>query len=240
MKKIVASFILLCATSAVSAQQSENITPDKQSFIEVTASAEREVDPNEIEVIITLEQSGANGKISVERQQRNLTAALDNAGIPAAERLQIEDVSNSLREAFLRKDEVRTTKRFTLTLHNTQELAAAFAIFNSLGIDKANIGKATRNDFEALKSELRVEAMRNAKQMADDLAESIGQSAGEAFWINDNGYMQGEGGSVVGYGTMLKTRNAMDSVTSVESAAESLEFNKLELRYTINAKFYLF
>ena len=82
--------------------------------------------------------------------------------------------------------------------------------------------------------------MRNAKAMADTLAESVGQKAGKAFWINDSGYMAGEGGSVTRYGVMLKSSNMMDSAMPESAVEESLQFNKLQLRYTINAKFYLF
>ena len=240
MKRVFLSLAALFTVLTAEAQAlPETAVSDKDSFIEVSATVEREVEPNEIEVSITLEQTGVNEKVPVDRQQRLLTTALDGAGIPATERLRIEDVSNSLREAFLRKDEVRTTKRLVLTLHTTQELADAFAIFNRLGISSANVTKATRNDFDALKAELRVEAIRKAKQNADSLAEAIGQKAGGAFWIMDNGYMAGEGGSVTRFGVMLKSSNAMDSIAT-ESAEESLQFNKLQLRYSINAKFYLF
>ena len=240
MKKVFSLLVVACFALSAQAQTPEVVVLDKESFIEVSATAERKVDPNEIEVSITLEQTGINEKVPVDRQQRNLISALDKAGIPATERLKIEDVSNSLREAFLRKDEVRTSKRFTLTLHTPQELTTAFAIFNQLGISNANVSKATRNDFDTLKAELRAEAMRNAKAMADTLAESVGQKAGKAFWINDSGYMAGEGGSVTRYGVMLKSSNMMDSAMPESAAEESLQFNKLQLRYTINAKFYLF
>ncbi|MBR7103201.1 MAG: hypothetical protein IKC92_06400, partial [Tidjanibacter sp.] len=135
MKRVFLSLAALFTVLTAEAQaQPETAVSDKDSFIEVSATVEREVEPNEIEVSITLEQTGVNEKVPVDHQQRRLTTALDGAGIPATERLRIEDVSNSLHEAFLRKDEVRTTKRLVLTLHTTQELAEAFAIFNRLGI----------------------------------------------------------------------------------------------------------
>ena len=240
MKKVFSLLAVMCIALSANAHTPEIVIQDKESFIEVSATAERKVDPNEIEVSLTLEQTGVNEKVPVDRQQRNLISAFDKAGIPATERLKIEDVSNSLREVFLRKDEVRTSKRFTLTLNNPQELATAFAIFNQLGISNASVSKATRNDFDILKAELRAEAMRNAKAMADTLAESVGQKAGKALWINDNGYMTGEGGSVTRYGVMVKASNAMDTATPQSAVEESLQFNKLQLKYTINAKFYLF
>ncbi|MBR4037750.1 MAG: hypothetical protein IKJ02_04250, partial [Tidjanibacter sp.] len=98
MKRVFLSLAALFTVLTAEAQaQPETAVSDKDSFIEVSATVEREVEPNEIEVSITLEQTGVNEKVPVDRQQRLLTTALDGAGIPATERLRIEDVSNSLR-----------------------------------------------------------------------------------------------------------------------------------------------
>ncbi len=224
-------------TDSTTAQQE----PDKESFIEVRGTAKMKVEPNEIEIRIILRQEGMNEKVPVDRQQNNLMRDLTAAGIPATERLRIDNVSNSLKEAFLRRDEVRTIKQLTLILHNTAELAEAFTILNQLGISDASITKATRNDFEEIKQELRAKAIENARAMADTLASAIGQRAGRAFYINDNGYMSGEGGATTRFMSVMKASN-LDSVANEAApiADNELEFNKLELEYSINAKFYLY
>ncbi len=244
---VTAATLMALSLSAQGTEPLTNISnsaqqePDKESYIEVRGTAKMKVEPNEIEIRIILRQEGVNEKVPVDRQQTNLVRDLTAAGIPANERLRIDNVSNTLKEAFLRRDEVRTTKQLTLILHNTTELAKAFAILNQLGISDASVTKATRNDFEEIKQELRAKAIENARAMADTLAAAIGQKAGRAFYINDNGYMSGEGGVSTRVMTLMKANNmeyAADRAVPAED--NELEFNKMELEYSINAKFYLY
>ena len=60
MKKVFSLLVVACFALSAQAQPPEVVVLDKESFIEVSATAERKVDPNEIEVSITLEQTGIN------------------------------------------------------------------------------------------------------------------------------------------------------------------------------------
>lgn len=80
---------------------------------------------------------------------------------------------------------------------------------------------------------MRNEAIVNAKNRAQALAEAIGQGIGDCFYINDWERTAANDAAVVTYG-MARSMKAADQESSTP-----LEFKKITVSYSVNAKFVL-
>ncbi|MBP3331662.1 MAG: SIMPL domain-containing protein [Tidjanibacter sp.] len=234
MKRFFMTMLML--TMAALTLTAQN-TSKYESYIEVTGKAEKEVVPDEIYLSITIDQEKSKAKESVVAQERKMIAALKRIGIDVENNLTVSDMSSDLQTYILRKRTVQTTKTYQLKLNNADQVSKVFETLAQLDIADTQVIKSTCSDMEAVKEQLRVEAMQNARKMADTLAEAIDQKAGSAFLITDNNYM---GGSVNYNGLMMTRATKFDMVTE-ESADQSsgIEFKKLKFSYSVNVRFEL-
>ena len=94
----------------------------------------------------------------------------------------------------------------------------------------------SHTQIEQYKAEVRIEAMRNAKQNASTLAEAIGQKIGKCFYIYDsnNDVMP------VFYNNMAVMRSAKAfDAAGAAAEEEPLDFKTIKLQYGVQAKFVL-
>lgn len=235
MKKLLLlAAVLLLAAPGIRAQV---INPNAfENYISVTGKSEREVVPNEIYVRIVINENDTKGKVPVEQQQRRMIDALKKLGVDVEKQLQIGDLSSDMKSYVLRRNQVLTTKTYRLKLTSGEQTAAVFQALGELGISNMAVTKTTHSDLEGIKQELRVEAMKNAQNIARTLAEAVGQQAGKAIYIADNdNFFEG---SV----RMLNANFAMAKSAGAADTAESepvLEFQDLKLRYSVFVKFVL-
>lgn len=233
MKKLIfaaAALTLLC-TASLKAQQTEAFP----SYVTVNGFAEREVIPNEIYVRIVLDENDSKGKVTIAEQQRKMIEKLRGLGIDVEKDLQVGDMSGDLRNYTFRRDQVQTQKSYVLKVNSADMLGKVFNSLASINISEINLIKATRSDLEQIKSELRVEAMKNAQSIAKSLAGAVGQTIGNAFSIMDNNY---GGGGIMYYDAMPMARAKLNSTMNATEDT-SLNFQNLKLNYSVNVRFVL-
>ena len=128
------------------------------------------------------------------------------------------------------------TAKYQLQLGSAAEVAKVWQALDGLGISNVSILKVSHSQLETYKEQVRVEAMRNAKQSAATLAEAVGQKIGKCFYIYDsnNNVMP------VFYDNMavMRSAKAMDAAEGA-SADEPLDFKTIKLQYNVQAKFVL-
>ena len=231
MKKFVLlAFAVAASVCAVSAQTAEAYP----SYIQVTGRAEKEIVPDEFYLSITLDERDSKGKISVESQQREMIAALRKLGIDIEKQLKVANLSSE----FFRKNTSVAMAKYQLQLGSAAEVAKAWQALDKLGISDVSILKVSHSQLDALKKEVRVDAIRNAQQSARTLAEAIGQTIGKCFyiWDSNNDIMPTHyNNAVVARG--MKMMEAAEVETAMEE--EPLDFKTIRLQYSVNAKFVL-
>jgi len=85
-----------------------------QNYIEVAGRAEREFAPDEIYLEVTITEKDNKGKVSIEKQERDLFKKLTNIGIDISKQVQIKDISTSLEKYFLKKSSILMTKTYII------------------------------------------------------------------------------------------------------------------------------
>ena len=202
------------------------------SYIQVNGRAEKEITPDEFYLQVVINERDSKGRISVESQQRDMIAALRKLGVDVEKQLKVANLSSE----FFKKNTSVATAKYQLQLGSAAEVAKVWQALDALGISNVSILKVSHSQLERYKSEVRVEAMRNAKQNAATLAEAIGQTIGKCFYVYDsnNDVMP------VFYNNMAVMRSAK-AFDAAEAAAEEepLDFKTIKLQYNVQAKFVL-
>lgn len=234
MKKM----IMLAAAAIMFAGASKaQVTETFPSYLQVNGKAELEIEPNEIYVKITIDESDTKGRVSVAEQERKMIAALKKLGINTDKDLKVGDMAGELQSYVLRKDKVQTSKTYILKVGDAATLGKVFKELADINISNMKLSKVTRSDLPELRMKLRAEAMKDAKKNAETLAGAIGQKAGKAFNITD--YNSFSGGEV-----MYDTSYRMMSKSATTEAAQYVEddalvFQNLKLSYSVSARFVL-
>lgn len=203
------------------------------SYIQVNGRAEKEVTPDEFYLSIVINERDSKGKVSVEQQQREMTAALKRAGIDVEKQLKVANLSSE----FYRKNSSVATAKYQLQARSAAEVAKIYQLLDGIGISNVSILRVTHSQIDRLREEVRVEAIRNARANAATLAEAIGQQVGKCFYIYDsnNDVMPAYYNNAV----VMRSMKAMDAAEAGSAEEESLDFKTIKLQYNVQAKFVL-
>ena len=225
-------FILAAAVALLALPAAAQVQEAFPSYIQVNGRAEREIAPDEFYLQIVINERDSKGKVSVESQQPDMIAALKRLGVNVEKQLKVANLSSE----FFKKNTSVATAKYQLQLGSSAEVGKVWQALDGLGISNVSILKVSHSQLERYKSEVRVEAMRNAKQNAATLAEAIGQTIGKCFYVYDsnNDVMP------VFYNNMAVMRSAK-AFDADEAAAEEepLDFKTIKLQYSVQAKFVL-
>ncbi len=228
MKNLVITFTVL--TSMLMTAQQIQIQQQK-SFIEVNAEAKEEVTPDEIYLRITLKESDSKGKISIEKQEDNLKKGLASLGIDIKKDLKVNNANSYYYKKVFKKD-TYVSKYFQLKVNRAEQVAKVFQKLNDLKVSSVNISKLEYSKKSELLKELRIKAIKKAKERATYMLSSIGESIGKPIEIRDNSYynpiLNGHAKGI----QLMEVRGAKYS-----SPMPDLDFKKIELKVTISAKF---
>lgn len=235
MKKLLLIPALIMLFAATAAAQTA-----EKPYIKVTGSAEREVMPDEIYLSINIDESNTKGKISVSVQEKDMIAALKKTGIDTDSNLKVNDMANIVESGtFLKKVNNSTSKNYELKVTSASQLADAIGAIQSVGVSNLRIVRTTHSELRKIYMELRVEAIRNARKIAESLAGAIDQKAGKAILIEDN-YMERTN---LSDNNMFFTRSygaKMDLAASADASSEqSLDFKSFKLTYSVQSRFEL-
>ncbi len=225
--------IVLVAVALMALPAAAQVQEAFPSYIQVNGRAEREIAPDEFYLQIVIAERDSKGKITVESQRRDMIAALKRQGVDVEKQLKVANLSS---EFFKKKTSVATAK-YQLELHSAAEVSKVWQALDALGISNVSIAKVTHSQIERFKEEVRVEAMRNARQTAASLAEAVGQTIGRCFYVYDSNY-----DVVPAYynnSVMLRTKGTYDAAEGAADEEEQLDFKTIRLQYNVQTKFVL-
>lgn len=228
MKKLIAMAVVALMALPAAAQMQEAYP----SYIQVTGRAEKELTPDEFYLQIVINERDSKGKISVESQQRDMVAVLRKLGVDVEKQLKMANLSSE----FFKKNTSVAMAKYQLQLGSSGEVAKVWQALDDLGISNISILKVTHSQLDKYKQEVRLEAMRNARESAQEMAGAIGQTIGKCFYIYDSN----SNVLPVMYDNAVLMRSAK-AAADAESAAEEdpLEFTTIKLEYGVQAKFVL-
>lgn len=233
MKRVFATLALAFFTTLIFAQ-----TESKQisRTIEVTGSAEMEIEPDEVYLTVNLREymKDKNTKVYLTEIDKEFQKVL------AAIKIDLKNVSVEGANAYYnyeywRNETKRTdflaSKTYIIKLPNLEKYNELMQKLDNKGIENANLQRTENSKIETYRQQVKVNALRAAKTKAGVMLESIGSQLGEVVFIREinNGNMY----QPIMYKTM--SNMAMDAESA--GGAEPVQMQKITIRYEVEAHF---
>ncbi|HEY4786482.1 MAG TPA: SIMPL domain-containing protein [Bacteroidales bacterium] len=223
---------LLWAT--LSKSQTPNCEPVKS--IEVTGSAELEIEPDEIRLIIGIEEywkeefnkkadfKDYKTKVPINQIEDSLVKDLAGIGIKK-EDIIVREVGNYWR---FKGKEFLFSKQLELVLHDFKKVNEILKTINSKGIDYMRIGELKNKNITEYRKQVKIEAIKAAKEKADYLLAAIGEQLGGVISIEE----LDRGNNFVNPQFAIS-----NTVMSASDNSGVDNVRKIKLRYEVKAKF---
>ena len=234
--KTPAILVLLCLNFS-SFLFSQNKTGEDAPYIEVDGYAEKEIIPNEIYIGIILRERMENKeKVTIEAQEKQLREALTTLSIPIAN-LSVADANADYVKVSWQKRDVLTKKEYQLKVGNATAVGKVFQELEKLKIQDGYIDHVSHSAIDSLRKQVRIEAIKNAKEKADYLLDAIGQSTGNALIVSET-----LKDVVLRQDISRMPAKALNKISGVivsdfGNSPPEIEFQKIKLSYSIYTKF---
>ncbi len=227
--KSIAFLILAVITLTISAQEGGHVR-----YIEVRGSAEKEVDPNEMMLYIGIQEyweeefekkkepKDYRTKVPLEKIEDSVIKSLRKAGI-SKEDVRVGSIGNYWRE---QGKEFLFSKQLEVKLTDFSKVNQLISLLDAKGIRNMNIGSFDHSDIDAIRRQVKTDALKNAREKAAWMLESLGEELGEVLSVSEvpDGYVR----PFMGESRMLAADTGPESIGQVQ---------KITISYQVDAKF---
>jgi hypothetical protein len=233
MKNTLTAFLLTVAISTFSQTAEKNFID--QNYIEVTGVAEMEITPDLIYVDIVLSENDNKNKMSLPETESKMIEKLKEIGIDVTKDMSVRDFTSSFKDYWISKTDVILTKEYQLLLRDAKLLQKVFTEMKNLGISNLRINRFDHSKIEQFRKEVKVNAIKAAKEKAGFLTMAVDQTIGKAIFIQEL-----SGGNIM---NQMAGRNA-NVLFAVKNAVgqeseQDLSVDKIKLAYSILVRFEL-
>lgn len=218
------------------AQQMTEKASTQIRTINVTVSAEKEVVPDIIVFTINVKEywkeefepgkkyEDYKTKVPMTEIEPGILAQLKKLGVKD-DQIKVSAVGNSYRPA---GKELLVSKTLILTLKDFVTVDQIVKTIDSKGVSNLYISELKHSNMESIKKDVKIAALKAAKQKATYLLESVDEKCGKVLMISEAEY---------GYNPPVPF--AMEKRASVQSdqGSSATELRKITIKYEINATF---
>ncbi|HYG20178.1 MAG TPA: SIMPL domain-containing protein [Ohtaekwangia sp.] len=228
------TMITLFLLGTMSAFAQEGFTGFKgEHFIEVSGTAEMEIEPNEITLLIRLREFEENKqKVQLEKLDQDFLAALKNAGIDR-KRLELADAGSKLSKLGRRDKDAFREKSYQLKLTGAPELEKFLEKLEPVKVDQVTITRLHHTELEKLKMDLKIKALQAARTKAETLLKSINNEIGRTLMVRE--WEEQPIQPMMDMAANVYMRKQEFSADG--EAAETASFRKLRLKSHVAAQF---
>lgn len=231
-------FILATMLLFFTVSRAQNVVNPYPKTITVTGSAEMEIVPDEIYVMVDLKEyeKKGSGKVSIDKIRQDFLTAVRSMGLPdSAVSVAAYDGYNGnpwLRKKN-KKDELLASITYQVKLRSAAQVDQLVDKLDDNATSNFYIARTSHSKLEQFKKNLKIQAVKAAKEKAGYLAEAINEQVGVAVTINEpNEYFQPY------YNTLANVR--MKSMEADQSADQpQADFKKIKLKYDVTVVFAL-
>ena len=225
--------------AAVNAQQAD--ANNKQKVINVNGTAEMEIVPDEIYVQVNLREYAKKGglKTDIETIRKNFLKATQSINIPdsniSVQGYQGWDGNYWWYNKNKKKNpDMMAGITYQVKLSTTKKMDELVSKLDDEATEGFSIAKVSHSRLQEFKKQLKIQAIKSAKDKAIYLAEAIGEKVGEAIMINDPNEVENYPRPM--YSNMLmKQANAEGD----QAAEPNIDFKKIKLQFDVNVSFSL-
>jgi uncharacterized protein len=176
--------ILFFLTAVLASAQTKTFID--QPYLEVEASADTLVAPNEIYLKINLNESDFKDKISLEVLESMMINVLKSTGINVEKDLSIATMSSNFNYYAFKPRSVAKSRQFDLKVSDASTAAKVFLELEKIKISNTRVYKVDHTELQFFKKLMLSKAMLLARERAVAMTKPFNQSIGAAIHITDS------------------------------------------------------
>jgi uncharacterized protein YggE len=232
MKKIITTAILAFFITGVFAQ-APNPYP---KTINVNGSADMEITPDEIYVIVTLKEyeKKGTGKIGLEKIKTEFLNSCTSVGLPDSV-ITIASYEGNLLKKKRSKEELYATISYQVKFNNSKKMDELVNKLDDEATQSFDVARVSHSKLQEYRKQVRILAIKAAKEKAAYLTEAVGESLGTAVTITENNqtWVQPQ------YFNISQTSNVMAraSLNSSYNSEDGVDFRKIKVFMEVNVVF---
>ena len=227
-------FILMLLLSNLVMSQNNMQTTNIQATVDVTGEGIVKVVPDEVTIIVQVENKGQNPK---ELKQKN--DFVINDVLQYIKSMKIADKYVQTQYVRLNKNYDYQTKEYSYVANQSisiylKDLERYESLMNGLverGINRINGISFSSSKIDELKSQARIKAIQNAKMKAEEYTNVLGQSIGKAVLISEF--------SNTNYPGPVNRANMMQSSDALGMEQQTISVGEIEIITKVNVSFLL-
>ena len=232
MTIVFATIMLFLAMPTKSTAQT-----DTQSYIDISATVEREVTPNELYLQITISEKDYKGKKTLEEMQDAMIGVLEINRIDIPECLTLSYMGSEISYKTFSKNMIaKTEATYLLKLNDATTMQNVIASLEERQISDIELVRTKYTGEKELKAEMGVEAMQQAKAEAQILAGAIEQEIGKAINIS---YWMSSGESQPRLYKSQARSMTEEAIADNSVMQPVISIGKNTYRFTVNVRFEL-
>src|SRR5215204_1312116 len=234
-------YLLLVSSMLAIASFAQNSPNPFPRTITVNGSAEMEIIPDEIYVQVYLKEydKKGGGKVTIDKIRQDFLTAIRSLGLPDTS-ISVSGYDANNYNPWWRKknkkEELHASITYQVKLRNTAQVDQLVDKLDDNATQNFYISRTTHSRIEEFRKNLKIQAVKAAKEKADYLAEAVNAKIGVPVTINEPGeYYQPY------YGDMASNRMMKAEVAQTSAPADQpqADFKKMKMRYDVNVVFEL-
>ncbi|MFT3919151.1 SIMPL domain-containing protein [Cloacibacterium sp.] len=179
------NFITIIAVLIVNFTFSQSKNFIDQPYLETSAEADTLVIPDRIYLKITISENDTKNKKSVEELENTMVQKLKNLGIDTNKQLLLNDLESGYKKYVLKSTDVMKTKSYDLLVFDGLTAGKVIQELEKEEIANIQLLKTQHSQQEKILADLKKRAIIKAKKNVNNIANAIGQKAGNAIFISD-------------------------------------------------------
>ncbi len=233
MKKIIVLLVAILAHSVLFGQQKNFID---QNYIEVQGSAELEVTPDELYVVIKIHEKDKKDSQPLEQIERQMLDRLKGIGIDLQKEISVKDYVSNFKYYWLKKSDILKSKEYEIVVKDMAILGKIYSELEKIDISNIKIDRVSHSEIEKFRRQVKIDAIKIAKEKASEMTEAIGQKITKAIHIQENTsnlYTNFNVANIMVQGS----RSFSPSYDEDKIDLPTIEFQKIKLSYSVLARF---
>lgn len=159
-------------------------TKETPNYIVVNGKAIQKVVPDEIYISIILIEGDGRNELTIVQQEEKLKKGLTDAGIDLSN-LKVVDAYGNMQNRILGKDKFKEKKEYMLMVGTALEVSKVFEVADKQGVDDVRINHVDHSKITEYRKQVRIEAIKAAKEKAEYTLDAIGQKCGTPLSIRE-------------------------------------------------------
>ena len=234
-------FLFLTAIVFATTSFGQNVVNPYPRTITANGSAEMEIVPDEIYVQVYLKEyeKKGSGKISIDKIRQDFLTSVRSLGLPddAVSVSNYDAYNNPWLRKKTKKDELYASITYQVKLRNTTQVDQLVDKLDDNATQNFYISRVSHSKLEEFRKNLKIQAVKSAKEKAQYLADAVNEKVGVAITISEpNEYYPQPYYNDMASNRMMKAQVAQSESAPAEAQAD---FKKMKLRYDVTAVFEL-